>query len=349
MTLGLGSASAVTTLPDAPSTRDSAGPALLELLLRRGHYVTTPVSELLAQATAALDEAAARLEAMSSPHGGWPAVQELLAAQHPPADRYLARFDERWRACWQAAYDYKLVTWPMAPLRYVPIPAHTRAAAPSLYYLNYRSPAPFDPFGMFDYVVPAIDGLSGDALEARLRAVNDSVITLNHVVHHGAIGHHVQNHHAYKGRSRVGKVAAVDTANRIALFSGGSLAEGWACYVCDLMEEIGFLTPLERIAQQHTRLRIAARAVADLSLHTGRMSVPGAAAHYESRAFMAAARRPRRGRAQQHVSGHGRDVLAGHARTAPPARRDVGAAGQCVLDAAPSTIACCRTERFPWR
>ena len=32
------------------------------------------------------------------------------------------------------------------------------------------------------------------------------------------------------------------------MFGGGSLAEGWACYVCDLMEEIGFLTPLERIA-----------------------------------------------------------------------------------------------------
>ena len=54
------------------------------------------------------------------------------------------------------------------------------------------------------------------------------------------------------------------------MFSGGSLAEGWACYVCDLMEEIGFLSPLERVAQQHTRVRLLARAVVDLSLHTGR-------------------------------------------------------------------------------
>ena len=99
---------------------------------------------------------------------------------------------------------------------------------------------------------------------------------LNHVVHHGAIGHHVQNHHAYRGASRIGQVAAVDAASRIAMFSGGSLAEGWACYVCDLMEEIGFLTPLERIAQQHTRVRLAARAVADLSIHAGRMTVPQA-------------------------------------------------------------------------
>jgi hypothetical protein len=277
------------TLPSAPPEAEHAGPELLELLLRRGHFVTTPVADLLREATAALDDACARLDTMTAPLGGWPAVQERLAAQHPTAEGYLARFDEQWRACWQAAHDYKLVTWPLAPLHYVPIPEHTRAAAPSLYYLHYRSPAPFDPFGLFDYVVPPIDGLAGDALEAKLRSVNDSVITLNHVVHHGAIGHHVQNHHAYKGRSRVGKVAAVDTANRISMFSGGSLAEGWACYVCDLMEEIGFLTPLERIAQQHTRVRIAARAVVDLSLHTGRLTVPQAAWLYEDRAFMSQA------------------------------------------------------------
>jgi uncharacterized protein (DUF885 family) len=55
------------------------------------------------------------------------------------------------------------------------------------------------------------------------------------------------------------------------------------------MDEVGFLKPLERIAQQHTRVRIAARAVADLSIHTGRMSVPQAAWLYEDRAYMAQA------------------------------------------------------------
>ena len=261
---------------------------LTELLLRRGHWITTPIPDLLTEATDALNEATARLEQMSRPFGGWSAVQEGLAAKHPSAGDYLQRFGQKWTACRQAALDHDLVTWPAAPLRYVPIPAHTREAASSLYYLNYRSPAPFDPYGMFDYVVPPIDGLTGDELDARLRMVNDSVITLNHVVHHGAIGHHVQNHHAYAGASRVGRVAAVDTANRIAMFSGGSLAEGWACYVCDLMEEIGFLTPLERIAQQHTRVRIAARAVADLSIHSGALTPAQAARLYVDRAQMSA-------------------------------------------------------------
>ncbi len=275
--------------PPKQSDREVAGPELLELLVRRGHWVTTPLAELLHEATDAVEHEASRLETLSRPYGGWPAVQELLAADHPPAERWLARFHERWQQCHDAASAHGLVTWPEAPLRYVPYPAHVKDAAPHLYYLHYRSPAPFDPFGTFDYVVPGLDDLTEAQTDARLRQWNESAITLNHVVHHGAIGHHVQNHHAYRGESRIGRVAAVDSACRIAMFSGGSLAEGWACYVCDLMEEIGFLTPLEAIAQQHTRLRIAARAVADLTLHLGLSDIAEVTAHYEDRARMAPA------------------------------------------------------------
>lgn len=273
---------------ESPS-RERVGEEMLSLLLQRGHWVSTPAAELLREARSALDEALARLATLCVPYGGWAAVQDLLAARHPAADQWLARFHDRWDACRAASESYGLVTWPDAPLRYVPYPALVRDAAPQLYYLHYRSPAPFDPPGTFDYVVPGLDGLTAPQVEARLRQWNDSVITLNHVVHHGAIGHHVQNHHAYRGASRVGQVAAVDAACRIAMFVGGSLAEGWACYVCDLMEEIGFLSPIESVAQQHTRVRLAARAVADLSLHLGLSDIAGITAHYEDRALMAPA------------------------------------------------------------
>jgi len=273
---------------ESPS-RERVGEEMLSLLLRRGHWVATPPAELLREAQDALDEATARLGTLCVPYGGWAAVQDLLAAQHPTADRWLARFGERWQQCRDASETYALVTWPEAPLRYVPYPALVKDAAPQLYYLHYRSPAPFDPVGTFDYVVPGLDDLAPAQVEARLRTWNDSVITLNHVVHHGAIGHHVQNHHAYRSASRIGRVAAVDAACRISMFVGGSLAEGWACYVCDLMDEIGFLTPLEAVAQQHTRVRLAARAVADLTLHLGQSDIPGITAHYEDRAMTAPA------------------------------------------------------------
>jgi peptide/nickel transport system substrate-binding protein len=259
------------------------------LLLRRGHWTLTSPADLLIEARDALDEATSRLDAMARAHGGWLAVQDALANQHPTVNEYLPRFRQIWDTCRSAAEEHDLVTWPEAPIRYVPIPLHTRAAAPHLYYLFYRSPAAFDRVDVYDYVVTPIDRAMPESTQAeRLRAMNDSVIKLNHVVHHGGIGHHVQNHHAYKSRSRIGQVAATDAASRIGMFAAGTMAEGWACYVCDLMEEVELLTPLESVAQQHTRVRLAARAVVDLAMHTSQMTVDEAASLYRDRASMSA-------------------------------------------------------------
>jgi uncharacterized protein (DUF885 family) len=96
----------------------------------------------------------------------------------------------------------------------------------------------------------------------------------------------VQNWFAYRAPSRVGRIAAVDGASRIAMLCGGTMAEGWACYAVDLMEEIGFLSPLERCAQAHTRLRIALRALADVALHTGAATLEETSRLYRARGGM---------------------------------------------------------------
>jgi uncharacterized protein (DUF885 family) len=116
--------------------------------------------------------------------------------------------------------------------------------------------------------------------------VNDAAITLNHVVHHGGLGHHVQNWHAFRAASRVGQIAGVDCASRIAMFCGGTLVEGWACYATDLMDEIGFLTPLESLSEAQSRLRMAARAAADVALHTGAATLAEITTFYEREAGM---------------------------------------------------------------
>ena len=257
----------------------SAGEPLLDLLLRRGHYCDTPIGALKGEALESLAGARASLDEQAKPFGGWDDAQRQLAALHPTRERYVDRFAEVWTAARAAALAHDLVSWPDAPLRYVPIPEHTRDAAPLLYYLFYRSPAAFDRLPIHDYVVPP----------AEVSIASDSAITLNHVIHHGGIGHHVQNWHAYRSASRIGQVAAIDAASRIAMFSGGSLAEGWACYVCDLMEEIGFLSPLEQVSQQHTRVRLLARAVVDLSLHSGTMDLRAAETFYREHGLMPAA------------------------------------------------------------
>ena len=215
-------------LPEADAGRESAGSEFLSLLLRRGHWCRTALPSLIAEAEQALAEAHAGLADRLADAGlaTWPDAQVKLAELRPTADDYLARFTRVWQQCYDATIAADLVTWPDRPIRYVPIPTHTRDAAPQLYYLFYRSPAAFDHLPVHDYVVTPIDGVPDADRDRRLAAASDSTILLNHVVHHGGLGHHVQNAHAYQSASRIGQVAAIDAASRIAMFGGGTMAEG---------------------------------------------------------------------------------------------------------------------------
>lgn len=265
----------------------SCGTAKYDLLLLRGHHCLRSRSELLAEARGAFAAEKSKLAALAAAvAGSWENAQAQMADDHPTADNYLNAFQETWGRCRARAVEADVVTWPDWPIRYVPFPAATRDAAPYLYYLFYRAPAPLDPYTVYDYVVPPLPD-DPIAHEKHLRAWNQSVITLNHVVHHGAIGHHVQNWHAYhRAPSRIGKIAAVDCANRVGMFCAGTMAEGWACYATELMEELEFLTPLERVSEQHSRMRFLARAIVDIELHQGTMTVDECVAFYRDEVGM---------------------------------------------------------------
>ncbi len=266
----------------------ACGGEALDLLIRRGHCLEMNAAAVLALGREHMAIAEARLRAEASAIGStdWRAALRGLSDLHPPAREYYRRFREVWEGAHAAAEAHELVTWPDYPIRFVPQPAWAREAAPHLYFLFYRAPAAFDRIPVVDYLVPPVElEMPPDEQLRRLRATNDGVIKLNHVIHHGGLGHHLQNWYAYhQTASRVGRIAVVDCASRIALFCGGTMAEGWACYATDLMDEIGFLTPLERLSQAHTRLRMAARAIVDVQLHTRKWTVDEAAQFYHEAA-----------------------------------------------------------------
>ena len=276
-------------LPACSPDRVACGGASLQRLLAVGHFLDESVEEVLAYAESALQEAQSSLLERSRLLGTDPpaALLARLEDLHPDLDQYLDRYREIWDAMRAKCLERDLLTWPEFPIRYVPRPAWSRAAAPDLYFLFYRSPATFNRPRVHEYLVTPIDDeVPVDQRLPLLRAHNDSVIKLNHVVHHGGIGHHVQNWHAARARSRIGQVAAVDCASRIAMFAGGTMAEGWACYATDLMAEQGGLTPLEALAEARSRVRMCARAIVDVSLHTGRWTFAECAAFYASTAAM---------------------------------------------------------------
>src|SRR5262249_5243373 len=65
-----------------------------------------------------------------------------------------------------------------------------------------------------------------------------------------------------------------------------TMAEGWACYATDLMEEFGFFSTAEKMQQEHTRLRMAARAIVDIKLHRLQMSFDDAVSFYRTQVGM---------------------------------------------------------------
>jgi len=261
-------------VPRAPPAY-ACGAEAYDLLLRRGHFLETSADHL---ETLALERMAEEEAALAS--GGTGPEQPAALASGPRRDAstapsnspYLERFGELWQRARDTAVAAEVLTFPNWPVRYVEQPAWVRDAAPAFYFLPYRSPAPFDSTPVVDYFVPP--------------TADDSTIKLNHVIHHGSLGHHVQNWHAARAASRIGQMAAVDCAARIAMLCGGTLAEGWACYATDLAEELGMLTPAERVAQHSARLRMAARTVVDVRLHHGRLTLDAAADFYRQRVGM---------------------------------------------------------------
>ena len=267
----------------------ACGDEALGLYLREGHFLAESADEIARYAEAEMAEAQRHLQAHATDFGARSPEEAMagLSLLHPSAEAYYARYQELWDEARAVADARDLLTWPEAPLRYLPRPDWARAAAPYLYFLFYRSPAAFDAPPVHDYLVTPIEpGMPAAEQQRLLEANSESALKLNHVVHHGGIGHHVQNWHAFRAASRIGRVAAVDCASRIAFFCGGTMAEGWACYATDLMSEAGFLTSLEQYAEQHTRVRMCARAVVDVRLHQGRLTLEQAADYYERHAGM---------------------------------------------------------------
>lgn len=273
--------------PDVPAW----GAERFQLLLEEGHFLGEGADALLDEAQAALARAEQQVEQAADRTGGSVAdAVARLATRRSTPDGFAARHAEIWEAMRAHALARGLLTWPDFPLRYTERPAWVRSSAPALYFLFYRSPAAFGRPPVHDYLIqPVGSDVPAAEREAVLASTTDSVIKLNHVIHHGGIGHHVQNWNAFRSPSRVGRIAAVDCASRIAMFCGGTMAEGWACYATDLMRECGALTPDEEVSEALSRVRMCARAIVDVELHHGRMTLGDAQAFYERTAGMSAA------------------------------------------------------------
>ncbi len=270
----------------APSSHSNygVGAHAFDNLLKRAHCLDIDTAAVAEYAFRRLEEAReSTLEASHAinPEADPASLLTELGRLHPSVEAYYATYQTEWDAARSYAISQQLLTWPDYPIEFQPIPDWARSAAPNLYFLFYRAPAPFDPHVTQRYLVTPIEpDMPAEEQQRLLEKTNLSQIRLNHVIHHGGIGHHVQNWWAYRAQSRIGQMAAVDCSLRIAMLCGGTMAEGWACYATDLMNEAGYLTPLENLAEQQGLARMAGRAIVDAGLHSGTMSFDDAVNFY---------------------------------------------------------------------
>ena len=250
-----------------------SGGAYLEFLMREAHGLPYSAAEAEAIALEDFETTRSQLENMAAALDSsrdWRTQLADMERDHPSLEDVIPTY-ERWNEKALEMADAAGLVTPAREysLNFRTLPDWAREVAGALYFLFYRSPAAARPSSGSPYwVFPP-----GQDASAYLRAQNTSAIKITHVVHHGSIGHHTQNARARASRVRLGQLAGTDCASGIAMLSGGTMIEGWACYVQDLMIEAeGFYTPQERVLLKQYELRNAAMCLGDIRLHRGAWS-----------------------------------------------------------------------------
>lgn len=210
---------------------------------------------LVEEVEASLDDCAREME----PGTGWRVLVERLRQQEPVPENAIAAYRASMERARAFVDHHDLVSIPAAPLDVVATPEFLRPLVP---FAAYSPPGAFsaDRSGRF-YVTPRADGGRKGAGRSALELPGISL-------HEGYPGHHV---HMVTAQSLPSMV-------RRLLWSPTSV-EGWALYCEDMMGDLGFYEPAERLFQKVHLLWRAVRILLDVGLHTRNMS-PSAAVLY---------------------------------------------------------------------
>jgi uncharacterized protein (DUF885 family) len=272
-------------LPALPDANPACGEDHLAFVMQTAHGLAMTPAEAVAGAratydrlTAELTEDAARLD----PAMSWQDHLAALSGIGPTSPEAVAESYRHWDRAALDAAEGLVTPEETYTLDYRPIEPAFAEVAKALYFLFYRSPPGLNPgAGSVYWTFPP-----GPDLPAFLAANNTATVKTVHAVHHGSVGHHTQNARARATEARLPRIAGTDCAMGIACLGAGTLIEGWACYVEDLLLEApGFYTPTEALLLKSYERRNAASVLVDINLNTGAWSAAEAASFYRSAGF----------------------------------------------------------------
>lgn len=240
----------------------AAGTELFEGLLRANYALDDTPADLealgrrvMAETESAMGDVARRIDPKAK---HWSEVVAAIKGQHPTAADLVPAYRrevERARAFLLAK---EVVTFPPGDdLVVEETPPFLRATTQA----SYDQAPPFDATTRgFFFVTPVDPSWNAEQQEEWLRE-SDFGDVVDTAVHEAYPGHHLQLSVARRHPSLVRKAIGPS------IFS-----EGWALYSEELMSELGYYQPHERLMQLEWTLVRAARVVLDVGLHTRGMS-----------------------------------------------------------------------------
>lgn len=240
----------------------AAGRPLFEFLLREDYFLKETPEQLEAlgkQVFARTEDELRKTAKQIDPSASdWPAVIAKLKGNHPKAEELLESYRGEVTRARAFLVAKNAVPFPDGEkCEVVETPQFQRGTIQAA----YDQPPPFDTkaSGLF-YVTPVDPSWSKARQEEWLRE-NDHGDIVDTTVHEAYPGHHLQLSFARLHPSRIRKV--LDTA---------IFAEGWALYSEELMHELGYYTPEERMLVLEWSLMRAARVILDVGMHVSGMS-----------------------------------------------------------------------------
>jgi uncharacterized protein (DUF885 family) len=240
----------------------AAGKPLFEFMLHQNYFLTEDADTLLARGKKVFDETLKQLDEVAKkidPNAkSWSDVTAKVKKNHPTAADLIPSYDREVKRARQFLVDKDAVEFPKGDDCTVtetpPFERSTITAA-------YDQPPPFDPVTKGFFFVTPVDPKLPKAQQEEMLRENDHGDQVDTAVHETYPGHHLQLSFSRLNPSLIRKATSNSSATAI-------FAEGWALYSEELMNELGYYTPEERLMQLEWTLVRAARVIIDIGLHT---------------------------------------------------------------------------------
>ncbi len=244
----------------------AAGHAVFSGLLKSNYAIDDTPADLDALGRRVMAETEASMatlaHAVDPKARHWSEVVAAMKSQHPTAGELVPSYRREVARARAFLLAKDVMTFPPGDdLVVEETPPFLRATT----FASYEAPSPFDAATRGFFFVTPVDVSWPNSQQEEWLRESDLGDLVDTAVHEAYPGHHLQLSIARRHPSLVRKATGPSISS-----------EGWALYAEELMAELGYYAPHERMMQLEWTLVRAARVVIDVAMHTGDMTLEAA-------------------------------------------------------------------------